>query len=82
MDERIKRGRILREILKQDLLSPQPVEFQMAWLVAYNEGLFDHLDAEQIKPLLMHLQKQVASTSLNIDQSRDQWRTLICAWLK
>ena len=82
MEERIKRGRILREILKQDLLSPQPVEFQMAWLVAYNEGLFDDLDVEQIKPLLVRLQKQVASAGLNIDQSRDQWKTLVRAWLK
>ncbi|WP_295624848.1 F0F1 ATP synthase subunit alpha [uncultured Nitrosomonas sp.] len=82
MEERIKRGQILREILKQDLLSPQPVEFQMAWLVAYNEGLFDNLDLGQIRAHLMHLQEQVTSISINLDQGRDQWKTLICAWLK
>ena len=82
MEERIKRGQILREILKQDLLSPQPVEFQMAWLVAYNEGLFDNLDLGQIRAHLMHLQEQVTSISINIDQGRDQWKTLIRAWLK
>ncbi len=82
MEERIKRGQILREILKQDLLSPQPVEFQMAWLVAYNEGLFDNLDLDQIRVHLMQLQEQVTDASLNIDQGRDQWKTLIRAWLK
>ncbi len=82
MEERIKRGQILREILKQDLLSPQPVEFQMAWLVAYNEGLFDSLDVDQIRVHLMHLQEQVKSARLNIDQGRDQWKTLIRVWLK
>ncbi|WP_197714571.1 F0F1 ATP synthase subunit alpha [Nitrosomonas supralitoralis] len=82
MEERIKRGQILREILKQDQLSPQSVEFQMAWLVAYNEGLFDNLDVNQIRAHLMHLQKQVTNTRLNIDQGRDQWKALIRAWLK
>lgn len=82
MEERIKRGQILREILKQDQLSPQSVEFQMAWLVAYNEGLFDNLDLNQIRAHLMHLQKQVTNTRLNIDQGRDQWKALIRAWLK
>lgn len=82
MEERIKRGQILREILKQDLLSPQPVEFQMAWLVAYNEGLFDNLDVDRIRAHLMHLQEQIASIRLSIDQGRDQWKTLIRYWLK
>jgi len=82
METRIRRGRILREILKQEPLSPVTIEFQMAWLVAYNEGSFDGLDLEQIKSCLTYLQQQVAHADLNLDAGRDQWRRLINAWLK
>ena len=41
MEAAIQRGRLLREILKQDRLSPLPGTFQMAWLVAFNDGLFE-----------------------------------------
>jgi F-type H+/Na+-transporting ATPase subunit alpha len=82
MEARIKRGQILREMLKQDLLAPLIIEFQMAWLVAYNEGLFDDLELEQVAFRLAHLQEQVENASLNIDEGRDQWKMLINAWLK
>ncbi|MDR4517320.1 MAG: F0F1 ATP synthase subunit alpha [Nitrosomonas sp.] len=82
MEARIRRGKILREILKQESLSPVTIEFQMAWLVAYNEGLFDTVELEQIKTLLAHLQEQVANADLNIDEGRDQWKRLVNAWLK
>lgn len=82
MEARIMRGQILREILKQDSLAPLAIEFQMAWLVAYNEGLFDNLELEQVTPQLAHLREQVGKASLNIDEGRDQWKMLIHAWLK
>ncbi len=82
MEARIKRGQILREMLKQDLLAPLTIEFQMAWLVAYNEGLFDHLELEQVASQLAQLQEQVENASLNLDEGRDQWKMLINAWLK
>jgi len=82
MEARIRRGQILREMLKQDLLAPLTIEFQMAWLVAFNEGLFDNLVLEQVKPRLAHLQEQVEHASLNINEGRDQWKMLIHTWLK
>lgn len=82
MEARIRRGQILREMLKQDLLAPLTIEFQMAWLVAFNEGLFDTLVLEQVKPRLTYLQEQVEHASLNIDEGRDQWKMLIRTWLK
>lgn len=82
MEARIKRGQILREILKQELLAPLKIEFQMAWLVAYNEGMFDHLELEQIRPRLEFLQEQVARTSPSIEQGHDQWKILVHTWLQ
>ena len=82
MEVRIKRGQILREMLKQDLLAPLTIESQMAWLVAYNEGLFDHLELEQVALQLAHLQEQVKNSNLSIDEGRDHWKISINAWLK
>ena len=82
MQTRIHRGRILREMLKQDLLAPLTIEFQMAWLVAYNEGLFDNISLEQVKPRLALLQAQVARSSVSVDEGHDQWKILVHAWLK
>jgi F-type H+-transporting ATPase subunit alpha len=82
MEKRIHRGQILREMLKQDLLSPQTIEFQMAWLVAYNEGLFDNVSLAQVKPRLAQLDGQVARSNVSIEEGRDQWKILVNTWLK
>jgi F-type H+-transporting ATPase subunit alpha len=81
METRIRRGQVLREMLKQDLLQPLSIEFQMAWLVAYNEGLFDHVELKQVKPRLAALQRQVERAGLGIEEGRDQWKSLVRAWL-
>ena len=81
MEARIRRGQVLREMLKQDLGAPLPIEFQMAWLVAYNEGLFDNLELGRVKPRMELLQRQVERAGLSIDEGRDQWKSLVHAWL-
>ena len=81
MEARIRRGQVLREMLKQDLLAPLPIEFQMAWLVAYNEGLFDNIELGRVKPRMELLQRQVERAGLSIDEGRDQWKSLVHAWL-
>jgi F-type H+-transporting ATPase subunit alpha len=81
MEARIRRGQVLREMLKQDLLEPLPIEFLMAWLVAYNEGLFDNVELKQVKQRLAQLQRQVERAGLSIEEGRDQWKSLVHAWL-
>ncbi len=76
MEKRIQRGQILREILKQELLTPLNIEFQMAWLVAYNEGYFDDIDLTQVKPQLDLLQKKVDHAHISIEEGRDQWKSI------
>ena len=81
MEARIRRGQLLREMLKQDLLAPLSIEFQMAWMVAYNEGLFDNVGLGQVKQRLALLQRQVEHARVSIDEGRDQWKILVHAWL-
>ena len=72
MEETIKRGRILRELLKQDRLSPVTIEYQMAMLISFNEGLFNELVPDQ----LAHVSKQlelINETGLTLDAERDMW---------
>ncbi|MDE2118889.1 MAG: F0F1 ATP synthase subunit alpha, partial [Betaproteobacteria bacterium] len=81
MEARIRRGQLLREMLKQDLLAPLPIEFQMAWMVAYNEGLFDNVEPGQVKKRMALLQRQVERAQVSIEEGRDQWKSLVHAWL-
>jgi F-type H+-transporting ATPase subunit alpha len=81
MERAIRRGRVLREILKQDRLQPLPVEFQLAWLIAFNEGLFDGLELEAIAATLTTLQQKVAASGLHLEAERAQWLEAVRRWL-
>lgn len=81
MERAIRRGRVLREILKQERLSPLPVEFQLAWLVAFNEGLLDGVALEGIAALLATLQQQVAAGGLRLEDERGVWLAAVRRWL-
>jgi len=81
MEVAIHRGRLLREILKQERFSPTSVSFQMAWLVAFNEGLFEQVDPDDMEALLERLEQTVRQSSLNLDSPREQWVTAVADWL-
>jgi F-type H+-transporting ATPase subunit alpha len=81
MEAAIRRGRLLREILKQDRFSPTSVAFQMAWLVAFNEGMFEQADPDEMETILLKLERAVRQTSLNLDSPREQWVTAVADWL-
>jgi F-type H+-transporting ATPase subunit alpha len=80
MERAIRRGRVLREILKQDRLNPLPVAFQMAWLVAFNEGLFDGMELDELLERLQQLQRQVESSGLRLEDERDAWLVAVRYW--
>jgi len=73
MQEKLKRGRILRAILKQDRLEPLPITYQLAWMTAFNEGLFDEIDIEKISNALIKLNKAVSKSSLTLETDRESW---------
>jgi F-type H+-transporting ATPase subunit alpha len=80
MERAIQRGRLLREILKQERLQPHTAEFQLAWLIAFNEGLFDDLDAEVIEVLLARLAQWVGQSGLSLDSGRAAWISALQLW--
>jgi F-type H+/Na+-transporting ATPase subunit alpha len=82
MQKRIDRGRILREIFKQDRLSPVPIESQLAWLMAFNEGLLDAFKPDAIRSALGSLFKRTSTSGLTLATARGQWRTALEAWGK
>ena len=82
IEARIKRGRVLREMLKQDRLSPLPIEFQMAWLVGFNRGLFDGMAVESIRTVLTRMAAKVYNSRLTLDSSDEQWTEAVESWIR
>lgn len=81
MEARINRGRLLREILKQDRLVPLDSLFQLAWLIAFNSGLLTRAEPKEINVWLGRLEQGVKTTTLTLDSSSKQWQTAINLWL-
>jgi F-type H+-transporting ATPase subunit alpha len=81
MENKIKRGRLLREILTQERLSPLSIEFDLAWLTAFNEGLFDNLKPEQIEDVLQKLNRSVEESPLTLNDERSRWVNAVRTWV-
>jgi F-type H+-transporting ATPase subunit alpha len=81
METAIKRGHQLREILKQERFAPSSVRFQLAWLIAFNDGGFDDVNLETIPELLTALEEAVRDTSLELESPRDQWGAAVSNWI-
>jgi F-type H+-transporting ATPase subunit alpha len=82
VEVKIRRGRLLRELLKQERLSPLSPEQHMAWLIAYNEDFFDQFDASKITTVFAQLLQKVAENSPELQETRDSWRRLIESWMQ
>lgn len=81
MEEAIKQGKILRELLKQHRLSPHSIEFQLAWLIAFNDGLFNDMDSGNLPSILDKLAARVDMSMLHLDSPRGQWQSRLRDWL-
>ncbi|MCW8855305.1 MAG: F0F1 ATP synthase subunit alpha [Gammaproteobacteria bacterium] len=81
MQAAINKGKILRELFKQGRLAPHSIEFQLAWLIAFNDGLFTDVDIEQLDVLLDTLATKVSLSALTLDSPRKQWQTAVVDWL-
>lgn len=77
VEAKIRRGRLLRELLKQERLAPLAPEQHMAWLVAYNERLLDGLANDQLATTLSTLIEDPGLSSLSLENSRDDWRQAV-----
>lgn len=81
MERAIRRGQLLRELLKQDRLAPLAANFELAWLIAFNEGLFDTLQPAEVSAMLARLAAQVAQSGLELDSPRASWLEALRHWL-
>ncbi|WP_445370741.1 F0F1 ATP synthase subunit alpha [Methylomonas sp. HW2-6] len=81
VEEKLQRGRLLREILKQDRLQPWSEAAHLAWLLAYGEGMLADLAPEQAAGVLAYLQQQLAETRLSLDSPKQQWLAALRQWL-
>ncbi|MGR8981412.1 MAG: F0F1 ATP synthase subunit alpha [Gammaproteobacteria bacterium] len=81
LEARIKRGRLLREILKQDRLDPLGSLFQLAWLTAFNEGLLDRIEPGDVASRLATLKKEAESCDLTLDAAHQRWFDAVSGWL-
>ena len=77
-EDKIRRGQILREILKQDRLSPVSPELQLAWMMAYNLGYFAVPDPMKIARRLSALRQALQDAPMSLAASVEAWTE----WLK
>ena len=81
IEHKIHRGRLLRAILKQERLAPLPIEFQLAWLVAFNEGLLDEIPVERIPRYLDHLAARLKDSERKLEDDHAAWAASLREWL-
>jgi len=82
MEIKIRRGRLLRELFKQELLAPLPIEFQLAWMIAFNEGLFDAVSVDRLPGFMRGLLTSVGRGAPSLGEGRDRWHQSVRAWIE
>ncbi len=78
---KIRRGRLLREILKQERLISLPASFQLAWMIAYNEGLLDSRAPTDLPGTLQKIMSGLEREPLVLDVVRNEWLDRLKKWL-
>jgi len=78
MKLQLDRGKVLRTILRQERHAPRAPEFQLAWMIAFNEGLLDKLNSEDLGDFLERLHRDLSEGGLSLESDRTEW----VSWLK
>ena len=81
LQKKLQRGKILRELLKQDRLKPVSEHFNLSWLIAFNENLFDAMALDELESRMNTLQQQVDASALALDSPRADWVEGLRGWL-
>lgn len=82
MERMLLRGRVLRELLKQDRFSPLSIEYNLAWLIAYDMGLFDRIEKDAFSGLMEALMSKVSRSRLTLDDPEEQWHQSVTTWCR
>ena len=81
VEEKLQRGRVLREVLKQDRLDPLPELAHLGWLLAYGEGLLDRIAPQQVNASLTKLLLALSDSSLSLSSPKPQWLAALREYL-
>ncbi len=81
VEEKLQRGRLLREILKQDRLQPLSEQAHLAWLLAYGEGLLNAVMPEQAPAVLSQLLSRLPDYNPSLDRPKAHWLELLAQLL-
>jgi F-type H+/Na+-transporting ATPase subunit alpha len=81
VEAKIRRGRLLRELLKQARLQPLSAQQQLAWLTAYNQGHFDGLQGPAVQTRLQQLLQRSASNSPALTAGGEAWQAAVSGWI-
>ena len=73
VEAKLRRGRLLRTLLKQDRLAPLPEQAHLAWLLAYDQGLLDRLAPAAAATALPGLFAAIAGRGLTLDAPKEAW---------
>jgi F-type H+-transporting ATPase subunit alpha len=82
LQARLARGRLLRQVLKQEAQQPLAPACQMAWLVAFNDGRFAGLADKALEEALARLFAGAAAGALTLEDSREEWSAAVAGWLQ
>ena len=74
VEEKLRRGRLLRELLKQERLVPVSEQAHLAWLLAYGEGLLDGFEPSAAAAALPALFDGVTARGLALDDPEETWQ--------
>ncbi len=80
-EAKIRRGRLLREILKQERLNPLPATFQLAWMIAFNTGRLDGFAPTTLPDALQQILAGLEREPLSLDAPREEWLARLNGWL-
>jgi len=77
VEDKLRRGRLLRALLQQDRLATLSPEAHLAWLLAYGEGRLDGLAPDAAAALLPQLFERVTMAGLPLEAPRERWLAVI-----
>jgi F-type H+-transporting ATPase subunit alpha len=80
-EAKIRRGRLLREILKQDRLKPVSPSFELAWLIAYHAGMLDRFAESDLAHAMKRLLQGVEKETPDLDAPYEEWIGHLQQWL-
>jgi F-type H+-transporting ATPase subunit alpha len=81
LQARLVRGRLLREVLKQEAQQPLAPSAQLAWLVAFNDGRLAGLAEKPLAEALARLFAGAASGGPGLEDPREAWSAAVSGWL-